>query len=192
MSQFAAPAPVTIRPSRTDDVPAIQRIYEHHVRHGLASFELEPPGAEEMALRRLGIVQAGYPYFVAECGGKVVGYAYAGPYRSRPAYRFTCENSVYIRHDCARQGIGRRLLDALIPACEQRGLRQMVAVIGDSANLASIELHRRAGFSMIGTIRSSGYKAGRWVDTVLMQRALGPGDHMPPPAPQPETSRPGR
>jgi phosphinothricin acetyltransferase len=172
--------PVVIRLSRVEDVPAIQYIYAHHVLHGLASFELEPPDEDEIARRRLAVVNAGYPYFVAERNGDVLGYAYAGPYRTRPAYRFTCENSVYIRHDHARQGIGRRLLDALIPACEARGLRQIVAVIGDSANLASIELHRRAGFTMIGVIHASGYKAGRWVDTVLMQRALGAGDTASP------------
>jgi phosphinothricin acetyltransferase len=168
--------PVSIRPSRDDDIAAIHQIYAHHVLHGLASFELQPPSESLMAERRRNVVDAGYPYFVAERGGEVVGYAYAGPYRPRPGYRFTAENSVYIRHDCIGQGIGRQLLAALIPACEALGLRQMVAVIGDSAHHASIELHRRAGFEVIGTIRSVGFKFGRWVDTVLMQRPLGPGD----------------
>jgi phosphinothricin acetyltransferase len=180
MSEAPSRQPVTIRKCEPGDVPAIQRIYAHHVLHGLASFELDPPDEAEMARRRQNILAAGYPYFVAERDGEILGYGYAGPYRTRPAYRFTAENSVYIRHDLARQGIGRRLLAALIAACESQGLRQLVAVIGDSANHASIELHRAAGFAMIGTIRGSGYKSGRWVDTVLMQKALGPGDAAPP------------
>jgi len=176
-----APAePLTIRPSDAGDVPAIHRIYAHHVRHGLASFEIEPPDEDEVARRRRAVVAAGYPYLVAERAGDIVGYAYAGPYRSRPGYRFTAENSVYVRDECRGQGIGKALLAALIPLCEARGLRQLVAVIGDSAHLASIELHRRAGFEMIGVIRSCGYKFDRWVDTVLMQRPLGPGDTTPP------------
>jgi phosphinothricin acetyltransferase len=168
--------PAIIRPSRDDDIAAIHLIYAYHVLHGLASFELEPPDEAEMARRRRSIVDAGYPYFVAERDGEVLGYTYAGPYRPRPGYRYTAENSVYIRHDCIGQGLGKLLLAALIPACEERGLRQMIAVIGDSAHHASIELHRRAGFEVIGTIRAVGFKFGRWVDTVLMQRALGPGD----------------
>jgi phosphinothricin acetyltransferase len=169
-------APAIICPSRAEDIPAIQRIYAHHVLHGLASFEIEPPDEAEMARRRQSIVDAGFPHFVAKRDGEVLGYAYAGSYRSRPGYRYSAENSVYIRHDCIGRGIGTLLLAALIPACEACGLRQMIAVIGDSGNHASIELHRRAGFEMVGTIRSAGFKLGRWVDTVLMQRALGPGD----------------
>lgn len=186
MSEAPSRLPLTIRQCEPGDVPAIQRIYAHHVLHGLASFELDPPDEAEIARRRQNIVDAGYPYFVAERDGEIVGYAYAGPYRTRPAYRFTAENSVYIRHDLARQGIGRQLLAVLIAACEHQGLRQLVAVIGDSANHASIELHRAAGFAMIGTIRGSGYKFGRWVDTVLMQKALGPGNTAPP---EPQGSR---
>src|SRR5712691_46331 len=167
--------PVTTRPAEHRDIPAIQRIYAHHVRHGLASFELEPPDEAGMARRFDNVRAGGFPYLVAERDGEVLGYAYAAPYRTRPAYRHTAENSVYIRHDCARQGIGRALLAALITACEARNLRQLIAVIGDSAHHASIELHRAAGFTMIGTIRASGYKFGRWVDTVLMQRSLGAG-----------------
>lgn len=168
--------PVTLRPSESRDVPAICAIYAYHVLHGLASFELEPPSEAEMARRRQTIVDAGYPYFVAERDGEVVGYTYAGPYRPRPGYRYTAENSVYVRQDSIGQGVGRLLLAELIPACEKYGLRQLVAVIGDSAHHASIELHRRAGFEIIGKIRSAGFKFGRWVDTALMQRALGPGD----------------
>ena len=169
-----------VRPSADADIPAVQRIYAHHVLHGLASFEVEPPSVEEIARRRQAVLDAGYPYFIAERGGEVVGYAYAGPYRSRPAYRYTAENSVYVRPDCVGQGVGGALLRALIPLCEKAGLRQLIAVIGDSGNIASIELHRRAGFAEIGTIRGTGWKFGRWVDTVLMQRPLGPGDTAPP------------
>jgi L-amino acid N-acyltransferase YncA len=175
-----AAVPAIIRPSRDDDIAPIRQIYAHHVLHGLASFELEPPDAAEIARRRQTVISAGYPHLVAERDGEIVGYAYAGPYRPRPAYRYTAENSVYVRHDCLGQGVGKSLLAALIPACDARGLRQLIAVIGDSAHHASIELHRRAGFEMIGTIRSSGFKFGRWVDTVLMQKALGPGDTIPP------------
>lgn len=176
----SSPTLMTIRGCERGDIPAIQRIYAHHVLHGLASFELDPPDEAEIARQRQNIVAAGYPYFVAERDGEILGYAYAGPYRTRPAYRYTAENSVYIRHDLARQGIGRQLLAALIAACERHGLRQLVAVIGDSANHPSIELHRAAGFAMIGTIRSTGYKFGRWVDTVLMQKPLGAGDTASP------------
>src|SRR5579859_2049975 len=172
----SATGPFSVRACEAGDVSAICAIYAHHVLHGLASFEVEPPAEAEMARRRESVLAGGYPYLVAERAGKVLGYAYASAYRTRPAYRHTAENSVYIRHDCVGQGIGRALLAALIPACEARGLRQLVAVIGDSGNAASIALHRAAGFTMIGTIRSAGFKFGRWVDTVLMQRALGPAD----------------
>ncbi|HYM72524.1 MAG TPA: GNAT family N-acetyltransferase [Stellaceae bacterium] len=172
--------PATLRPCETRDVRAVRDIYAHHVLHGLASFEVEAPSEAEMALRREAVLAGGYPYLVAERAGEVLGYAYASAYRTRPAYRYTAENSVYIRPDCVGQGIGRLLLAALIAECERRGLRQLVAVIGDSANHASIGLHRRAGFVEIGTIRAAGYKFGRWVDSVLMQRALGDGDTTPP------------
>jgi len=171
-----ATATIVLRRCEARDVPAVRTIYAHHILHGLASFETEPPSEAEMARRRDAVVAGGYPYFVAEHAGEVVGYAYASAYRARPAYRYTAENSVYIRHDRVGRGIGRMLLAALIPACEERGLRQIVAVIGDSDNAASIALYRNAGFTMIGTIRSAGFKFGRWVDTVLMQRALGDGD----------------
>jgi phosphinothricin acetyltransferase len=180
MTRDTSATAVTIRLSRDEDIPAIHRIYAHHVLTGLASFEVEPPSEAEFARRRRSIVEAGYPYFVAERDGEVVGYTYAGPYRPRPGYRYTAENSVYVRHDCAGQRIGTLLLAALLPACEQQGLRQVIAVIGDSANYASIELHRRAGFEMIGTLRGVGFKFGRWIDSVMMQRALGPGDRTLP------------
>lgn len=166
---------ISIRPAERADIPAITHIYAHAVRHGTASFELEPPTEEEMARRRQRLRDGNFPYFVAETGGALVGYAYAGAYRARPAYRFSVENSVYVAPDMQGRGVGRTLLEALIVASESRGFRQMIAVIGDSANAPSIALHRALGFRMIGTIESVGFKFGRWLDTVLMQRALGPG-----------------
>jgi phosphinothricin acetyltransferase len=173
-------AAVIIRACEEGDVPAITAIYHHHVLHGAASFEIEPPDAAEMARRRLAVVDGGYPYLVAEQGGRVAGYAYASAYRPRPAYRNTVENSVYVEPGRERQGIGRVLLAALLEACERRGFRQVVAVIGDSGHEASIGLHRALGFRMVGTLQSAGFKFGRWIDIVLMQRALGPGDETPP------------
>jgi phosphinothricin acetyltransferase len=165
-----------LRPSTDADVPAIAAIYAHHVRTGLASFEIVPPGIEEMARRRQDVLKRGLPFLVAEIAGTVVGYAYASPYRARPAYRSTLEDSIYIHPDHTRKGIGRLLLQALIAACDAKGYRQMVAMIGDSGNAPSIGLHRAFGFEHAGTLRSVGFKFGRWVDTVLMQRPLGPGD----------------
>ena len=173
-------AAVTIRTCEEADVPTISAIYHHHVLHGAASFEIEPPDAAEMARRRGAVIDGGYPYLVAEQDGRVVGYAYASAYRPRPAYRNTVENSVYVEPGRERRGIGRVLLEALLEACEQRGFRQVVAVIGDSGHDASIGLHRALGFRMVGTLQSAGFKFGRWIDIVLMQRALGPGDGTPP------------
>jgi phosphinothricin acetyltransferase len=172
--------PLEIRPAEARDVPAIAAIYAHHVLHGLASFELEPPDEAEMERRRGEIAARGLPYLAAFEGGELVGYAYAGPYRPRPAYRHTVENSVYVRPGRERRGVGRRLLAALLAECEARGMRQVVAVIGDSANHASIGLHESLGFRRAGVLRSVGYKFGRWVDSVQMQRELGPGDRAPP------------
>ena len=169
-----------IRLSREDDLPTIQAIYAHHVLHGLASFEEAPPDIPELARRRADVLVRGLPWLVAEADGTVAGYAYAGPYRARPAYRFTLEDSVYIAPALAGRGIGRALLTSLLGLCEAAGCRQMVAVIGDSANAASIGLHRACGFRDVGSLRAVGFKHGRWVDTVLMQRALGPGDATPP------------
>ncbi|SON55732.1 N-acyltransferase YncA [Hartmannibacter diazotrophicus] len=151
-------------------------IYAHHVLHGLASFEEVPPTLGDMVSRRTSVLAAGLPYLVAEMDGAVVGYAYAGPYRPRPAYRYTVENSVYVRDGLGGHGIGSALLGALIAECEKGPWRQMLAVIGNSENAASIGLHQRMGFRHAGTFTSVGFKFGRWVDSVLMQRPLGPGD----------------
>ncbi|MEJ1157680.1 GNAT family N-acetyltransferase [Prosthecomicrobium sp. N25] len=171
---------VLIRDCREADVPAIRGIYAEAVLTGLASFEVEPPDEAEMLRRRAAVLAGGFPYFVAELDGRVAGYAYAGPYRPRPAYRFSVENSIYVDQGAQRHGIGRRLLAHLIAACTERGFRQMIAVIGDSGNDASIRLHAAAGFATIGTLPSIGFKHGRWVDSVLMQRALGDGDRTLP------------
>jgi L-amino acid N-acyltransferase YncA len=177
---MTTPEAVTIRPSRDADVEAIAAIYGHHVRHGTASFETVPPPPEEMRRRRADLLARGFPYLVAEAGGTVLGYAYAGPYRPRAAYRDTAENSVYLRPDAAGQGVGTRLLAALIAECEALGLRQMVAVVGDSANTASIRLHERCGFRLVGVLEAVGYKHGQWLDSVLLQRALGRGGSTSP------------
>jgi phosphinothricin acetyltransferase len=170
---------VRLRAAEAVDLPVITALYADHVRAGTASFELDPPDEAEMTRRWNDIVARGLPYLVAMRGDQTVGYAYAGPYRPRPAYRFTVEDSVYIRPDCAGQGIGRMLLDALIAACERGGMRQMIAVIGDSANTPSIRLHASAGFTHAGLLSSVGWKFGRWIDVVLMQRTLGAGDTRP-------------
>jgi L-amino acid N-acyltransferase YncA len=164
-----------IRPVQVRDGAAITRIYADAVRHGTASFELEPPDEAEMARRQDGLLGGGYPFLVAEISGAVVGYAYAGPYRARPAYYWTVEDSVYIAPQAQRQGIGRALLSRLIAEAEARGFRQMIAVIGDSAQTASIALHAAAGFHRIGTLAAVGFKFDRWLDSVLMQRTLGAG-----------------
>ena len=165
----------TIRPSRGADVPAITAIYAYHVETGTASFETVAPDEAEMRRRRTSLVRRRYPWLVAVLNGTVCGYAYAGPYRSRSAYRHSVEDSVYVASSVQRRGIGRALLDALIRECTGRGFRQMVAIIGDSAQAASIGLHRAAGFAMVGTLRNIGYKHGRWLDSVFMQLALGDG-----------------
>jgi phosphinothricin acetyltransferase len=174
------PALITIRDAAPADMAAVQAIYAHHVRHGFASFEETPPEAAELAARRAAILAQGPPYLAAEIDGRLVGYAYAGAYRPRPAYRHTVEDSIYVADDLAGRGIGRALLAGLIERCEVGPWRQMVAVIGDSRNAASIALHERQGFQRAGSFRSIGFKLGRWVDTVLMQRTLGPGDAAPP------------
>jgi L-amino acid N-acyltransferase YncA len=167
---------VNVKSANDADLPAIAAIYAHHVLTGLATFEIEPPDVEEMRRRRADILARGLPYLVAEQGGRIAGYAYAALYRARPAYRFTVENSVYVDREQLGRGIGTALLTALVQACVPAGFRQMIAVIGDSANLASIALHARCGFERVGLLPSTGFKFGRWVDSVLMQRAIGEGD----------------
>ncbi len=171
---------VIIRGAGPADVPAITRIYTDAVLHGTATFEIEPPDEAEMARRQQALLMRSYPYLVAERRGAVVGYGYAGPYRDRRAYDWCVEDSIYITPEFHRQGIGRLLLTRLVSAAEEAGFRQMVAVIGDSAQAASIAVHASAGFSHIGALRAVGFKHGRWLDTVLMQRRLGRGDATPP------------
>lgn len=166
---------VEIRPTEDADLPAITAIYGQAVREGTATFELESPDLAEMMRRFRALTDGGYPYFVAELDGQVAGYAYASAYRPRPAYRFTVENSVYLDPISHRRGIGLKLMQRLITECESRGFRQMIAVIGDSANAGSVGLHTRCGFEMIGTHPHVGLKFGRWLDTVMMQLALGDG-----------------
>jgi phosphinothricin acetyltransferase len=169
-----------IRPATPADVPAIADIYAEAVRHGTASFELDPPDEGEMTRRYRALVDRNFPYLAAEENGVIAGYAYAGPYRARPAYDWTVEDSIYLAPAAQGRGIGRALLDRLITESEARGFRQMLAVIGDSQHVPSIALHRTAGFRLIGTFVSVGFKFGRWLDSVLMQRALGAGDTTPP------------
>ena len=174
------PADFLLRPTEAGDIAAITAIYAEAVRHGTASYELEPPDHAEMTRRWRDLAAKDYPHLVAVGGGGVVGYAYAGPYRPRPAYRYSVEDNIYVAPAAQGRGVGRALLSQLIGLCEARGFRQMIAVIGDSANRASIRLHEVLGFSHVGVLRSVGWKHGQWLDTVLMQRSLGPGDTAPP------------
>ena len=173
-----------IRPAADADIPAITAIYAHAVRHGTASFELQAPDEAEMARRRSALVAGGYPYLVAERGQDLLGYAYAGAYRTRPAYRSTVEDSVYVAPAAHGQGVGRALLSALIAECEARDYRLMIAVIGDRASTGSIKLHEALGFTHVGALEPVGYKHGRWLATMLMQRVLGPGSSTPPRIPE--------
>lgn len=172
-----------VRDAVAHDVPDVARIYAHHVLNGLASFEETAPSPDEMASRFKAVTGAGFPYLVAEIDGRVAGYCYASTYRPRPGYRFTLEDSVYVANESRGQGVGGALLKALIERCEHGQWRQMLAVIGDSANAGSIALHSRLGFRPAGTLISVGFKHGRWVDSVIMQRALSAGDQtLPGPA----------
>jgi phosphinothricin acetyltransferase len=173
-------APIVIRNCEEKDVLAVTAIYRHHVLTSPATFELEPPDAEEMLRRYRSIMSGGFIYLVAERDAEIVGYAYVSTYRARPAYRFTVENSVYVRPGNERRGVGRMLLQALLAECEKKPFRQVIAVIGDSANAASIELHRALGFRMVGNFKSVGFKFGRWLDSVLMQKDIGAGDAAKP------------
>ena len=169
-----------IRDALDHDVPAIQRIYAHHVLTGTASFEETAPTEPQMAARRADVLRLALPYLVAEIDDAVVGHAYAAPYRPRPAYRYTLEDSVYVADGQHGRGVGRALLTELIARCERGPWRQMIAVIGDSGNAGSIALHERLGFRHVGTLQNVGFKLGRWLDSVVMQRALGAGAAAPP------------
>jgi L-amino acid N-acyltransferase YncA len=171
---------LSVRDAREGDMPAVQYIYAHYVLQSLATFEETPPTVEELLARRTVVVDAGLPYLVAEHEGGIVGYCYATAYRPRPAYRYTIEDSVYVADGFYGQGIGAALLQELIARCEKGPWRQMLAVIGDSNNTASIALHRRMSFVPAGRLRSVGFKLDQWVDTVLMQRPLGAGNTTPP------------
>jgi L-amino acid N-acyltransferase YncA len=171
---------VQLRPARPEDLPAIHSIYAHHVLHGLGSFEEVPPSAEEFERRYRDVIQRGLPYLAADFGGVLAGYGYCAPYRARSAYRYALEDSVYVRPDMLGRGVGAALLNELVRRCEELGYRQLIAVIGDSAHVASVNLHAACGFLRVGTLRSVGFKFGRWVDSIIMQRPLGPGDGTPP------------
>lgn len=179
MSTSAIP-PVSIRAITEADVPAIQRIYAHHVENGIATFELTPPSLEEMLSRYRRIRAEGMPYLAAFDGDELLGYCYANTYRPRPAYRFTVEDSIYLSPAHHGRGVGRQLLQALIAHCETGPWRQMVAVISGEGSEASVALHARLGFVHAGNLRTVGFKHGRWIDTILMQRALGSGGDTPP------------
>ena len=169
-----------LRPAAQSDLAAIQGIYAHHVLKGLASFEEVPPDVQEIRRRHQNVSGRGLPYLVAEERGEILGYGYCAPYHARSAYRYALEDSIYIKDGHLSKGIGTRILGELLRISEGLGYRQVIAVIGDSANAGSIALHARLGFLRVGTLRSTGYKFGRWVDTVLMQRPMGPGDGAPP------------
>lgn len=172
---------ITLRPATTADLDAVTDIYAHAVRHGTASYELEPPSRAEIGERFAALQGSSYPYIVAEEAERVLGFAYAGPFRARPAYRFIVEDSIYIAPDCQGRGVGRLLLEGLIDACAGLGFRQIVAVIGDgSPESASVRLHETMGFRHCGTMEGTGFKHGRWLDTMIMQLALNGGSSLPP------------
>ena len=169
-----------LRPSRDEDMAAITAIYTHHVLHGTGTFELDPPSQAEMGQRRAEVLARGLPHLVAEDRGRIVGFAYCNWFRPRPAYRFAAEDSIYLAPEACGLGLGRALLAELAGAAQRAGMRKLIAVIGDSANHASIGVHRACGFTPVGILRSSGWKFGQWLDTVLMEKALGPGDTTSP------------
>ncbi|MFL6797139.1 MAG: GNAT family N-acetyltransferase [Xanthobacteraceae bacterium] len=180
MSPVVPSLSALVRPAEPGDLAAITAIYDHAVRHGTATFEIDPPNITEMTRRYESLRRGGFPYLVAEHAETICGYAYAGPYRPRPAYRWSVEDSIYIAADMQRRGVGRILLTQLIAEAGNLGFRQMIAVIGDSANAASIELHRVLGFRAVGTFDNVGFKFGRWLDSVLMQRPLAEGSRTLP------------
>ena len=171
-----------IRPSQDADLPAITAIYGHHVLHGTGTFETTPPTEAEMAARRADVLAKGLPYLVAEQDGRVLGFAYCQWFKPRPAYRFSAEDSIYLHPEAAGKGLGKALLGALAAQAEAAGIRKLIAVIGDSANAGSIGVHQALGFTHAGSFRSCGWKFGRWLDIVLMEKALGAGDTTPPEA----------
>ena len=171
---------LTIRPSTHNDLPAITAIYAHHVLHGTGTFEIDPPSEADMAGRRADVLARGLPWLVAEQGGQILGFAYANWFKPRPAYRFSAEDSVYVAASACGQGVGRLLLSALLREAQAAGVRKLLAVIGDSANQASIGLHACQGFVHAGVLRSVGWKHGVWRDVVLMEKPLGAGDSTSP------------
>lgn len=175
--------PLSLRPSTDADVPAITAIYGHHVTHGTGTFETTPPTEAEMAARRADVLAKGLPYLVAELDGKVLGFAYCQWFKPRPAYRFSAEDSIYLDPEAAGQRIGNKLLAELAKQAESAGIRKLIAVIGDSGNVRSIGVHRAIGFRHVGTIESCGWKFGRWLDIVLMEKSVGEGNRTAPEAP---------
>jgi L-amino acid N-acyltransferase YncA len=169
-----------IRPSTDADVAQIAAIYAHHVLHGTGTFEIEPPSAEDMAARRADVLSKGLPYLVAEDAGRVAGFAYCNWFKPRPAYRFSAEDSIYLAPDAHGRGLGRALLAELATRAEATGVRKLIAVIGDSNNAGSIGVHRSVGFTPVGVLKSCGWKFERWLDVVLMEKALGAGDRTSP------------
>jgi L-amino acid N-acyltransferase YncA len=172
----------TIRPSTEQDLPAITAIYGHHVLHGTGTFETDPPSLAEMTARRADVLGKGLPYLVAEEGGKILGYAYCQWFKPRPAYRFSAEDSIYLHPEAAGKGLGKLLLAELERQAEACGTRKLIAVIGDSNNGGSVGVHRSLGFTHVGTLKSCGWKFGKWLDIVLMEKTLGEGDTTPPEA----------
>jgi L-amino acid N-acyltransferase YncA len=175
----------SIRPSRESDLPQITAIYAHHVLHGTGTFETDPPTEADMAARRADVLSKGLPYLVAEEGVRVLGFAYCQWFKPRPAYRFSAEDSIYLQPDATGRGLGKALLAELARQAEAAGIRKLVAVIGDSANAGSVGVHRALGFTPAGSFKSCGWKFGRWLDIVLMEKSLGEGDTTPPGAPAP-------
>lgn len=171
---------LTLRPSTDHDVPAVAAIYAHHVLHGTGTFETTPPTEADMANRRLDVLARGLPYLVAEQQGEILGFAYCQWFKPRPAYRYSAEDSIYLRQDAAGRGIGKQLLAALCHQAQEAGVRKLIAVIGDSANAGSIGVHRALGFRPVGTIESCGWKFGRWLDIVLMDKSIGEGNQSNP------------
>lgn len=169
-----------IRPSTEHDLPAITRIYGHHVLHGTGTFETTPPTLEEMSARRADVLSKGLPWLVVEEAGQVLGFAYGNWFKPRPAYRFSVEDSIYLAPEAAGKGLGRALLAELLTTLERSGIRKVMAVIGDSANAGSIGVHKALGFEQVGVVQACGWKFGRWLDIVMMQRAIGDGDRTPP------------